>query len=151
MTLAFYFTSNNLGGPITNNLLNESLGSVFGNVGIDAATTGFTDYACVVICNRGAATIQKAGVCFKSKAANEKFYVALGLTGKNSATEQTIATPTTAPIGNFVFQSPSFTYAPLVIGTLAPGEFYHLWLKRVVSVYATGESLAYFMLTGTES
>jgi hypothetical protein len=151
MTLSFYHTASNLGGPIVMTRLSEGVGGVFANVNIDQATAGQTDYACVVIRNEGGSTIANAGVYFASKAANAKFYIALGLTGKNSYTEQVLPTATTTPVGNLIFQNPTFDYAPLVIGALNYLDIYHLWIKRVVAVNAPGEAAPYLILTGTES
>jgi hypothetical protein len=124
---------------------------VLPNVTTAEAVSGVTHYACICIRNTGAATIINAGVYFSSDVQNARIYIALGLTGKNSYSEQYIGSNIVAPTGNLVFQKPAFDYAPLSVGTLYPGDWYNLWLKRIVSVYASGEASAYFILTGTES
>jgi hypothetical protein len=151
MALTFYHTSNNNGGAITGAVLGYWNGAVLPDIPLEYAATGITNYACICMKNTGASVIVNAGVFFASSVQNAKVYLAMGLTGKNSTTEQIIANNMTPPVGNFVYQRPFFSYAPLIVGTLNPGDFYHLWLKRVISVNATGESNAYFILTGTES
>jgi len=148
MTLHFYHTSENRGGLFTWAELSEASGAVFPCIGIDQATTGVTHYACICIRNVNTVTAWNVGVYFSSLVQNAKVYMAKGLTGKNSVTEQTVANVIIPPVGDFVFQTPVFEYAPLALGHLGPLEFHHIWLKRVVSVNATGEAAPYFIIKG---
>jgi hypothetical protein len=156
MALTFYFTgggsaSSVLGGNISSTELTEAQGAIFPNVALADSVTGITHYACIVMKNTGAATINNAGIYISSSVQGSQSYIALGLTGKSSTTEQTIASAVTAPTGALVFQKPSFSYSPLTIGSLTVGQFQHFWLKRVVAVNQAGSPLDYFILTGTES
>jgi hypothetical protein len=150
--LAFYSTTNNLGGALTATTLYETAGSVLPNVTTTEALHGATHYACIGMKNTGSTTINVPGVYIASQSGSARLYLALGLTGINSTTEQVIASNIIAPVGDLVYHQPTNDYAPLRIGVpLAAGQWYHLWLKRVVSPYASGESNSYFILTGTES
>jgi hypothetical protein len=149
--ITFYKTVNNLGGNISANILEEAQGALFPNVSAADASAGITHYACLCVKNTGPNVIANAGVYFASDFESSSSYVALGLTGKNSTTEQTIASQTTAPTGAFIFQQPSADYAAMRLGPLNPGEFTHIWLKRVVQAFAGGSSEDYFILTGVIS
>lgn len=156
MALSFYFTGGGsatsvLGGLVSSSALTETQGIVFPDVVLADAVAGITHYACIVIKNTGGTTINNAGVYLSSDVEGSRSYIALGLTGKSSTTEQVIASAVTAPTGALVFQKPSFDYAPLAIGSLTAGQFQHLWLKRTVSANATGTPLDYFIITGTQS
>lgn len=156
MALTFYFTgggssSSVLGGLVSSTALTETQGAIFPDVVLADAIAGITHYACIVMKNTGAATINNAGIYISSDVEGSQSYVALGLTGKSSTTEQTIATSVAVPTGALVFQKPSFSYAPLSIGSLTAGQFQHFWLKRVVRANQAGSPLDYFIITGTES
>ena len=55
--------------------------------------------------------------------------IALGAAGKNG-TETAVADEDTAPAG------PSFGTGSISLGTLAPGDSYPIWVKRIVSAGA---------------
>jgi hypothetical protein len=150
-SLGFYHTSYNRGGLITTVKVSEATGAVLDNITTAQATAGITSYACVCIKNTGTTNIARAGVYFASSAQNASIYMALGLTGRSSTTEQIIATDTTAPVGELIYVQPKFEYSALIIGALPVGAWYHIWLKRVAKVKASGEASAYFILTGTTS
>ena len=155
MALKFYFTgdgsaSSVLGGQISTTELTETEGAVFPNVNVTDAAAGITHYACICIKNTGASSIANAGVYFSSVVSNAKIYIAKGLTGKNSTTEQTIANNTTAPTGALVYQQPLYEYSPVSLGLLEPGDFYHLWLKRVIAANTPGNNDEYLILTGID-
>jgi len=152
MTLKFYFTTgSSLGGAISATELNETPGSLFPNVTLAEATAGIKHYKCICVKNTGTTVIVNPGIYFSSSVEYSTSYMAKGLTGKNSTTEQTIANSTTAPTGNIIFQSPRFDHSPLRLGQLNPGDFIHVWLKRVLTINAPGENSAYFVLTGVET
>ena len=156
MSLDFYFTgggsaSSVLGGQISSNQLTEVAEALFPNVSLADAAAGITHYACICVKNTGASTITNAGVYLSSFVSNSKLYVAKGLTGKNSLSEQSIANNTTAPTGALVFQKPIVEYSPVALGLLNPGDYYHLWLKRVIAANTAGNQDEYLILTGVES
>ena len=156
MALTFYFTgggssSSVLGGLVSSTALTETQGAIFTDVVLADAIAGITHYACIVMKNTGAATINNAGIYISSDVEGSQSYVALGLTGKSSTTEQTIATSVTVPTGSLIFQQPAHSYSPLAVGMLTVGQFQHFWLKRVVGANQTGSPLDYFIITGTES
>jgi hypothetical protein len=166
MALTFYFTgggsaSSVLGGNISSTALTEAQGAVFPDVILADAMAGITHYACIAMKNTGATTINNAGIYISSNVEGSQSYIALGLAGIGTTnppgatavvtTEQTIASAVTAPTGTLVFQKPSFSYAPLSIGSLSVGQYKYLWLKRVVAANQTGSPLDYFIITGTES
>ncbi len=156
MSLAFYFTGGGsatsvLGGQISSAPLTETQGILLPDVTLAEATSGITHYACICIKNTGAAAIANAGVYLSSVVTASNIYIAKGFTGKNSTTEQTIAGNTTAPTGSLVFTKPLYSYSALRVGLLNPGDFYHLWLKRVVAANAPGSANDYIILTGVEA
>lgn len=156
MSLDFFFTGGGsatsvLGGGISSAPLTEAQGVLLPDVALADAAAGITHYACICIKNTGASSISNAGVYLSSVVTAANVYVAKGLTGKNSTTEQTIANATTAPTGALVFQKPSFSYAPLALGAMSPGDFWHLWIKRAVAANAAGSPNDYIILTGVES
>ena len=155
MSLKFHFTgggssSSVLGGQISSTELTEVAEALFPNVALADAVSGITHYACICIKNTGATTIANAGVYLSSVVSNAKIYIAKGLTGKNSTTEQTIANATTAPTGALVFQQPLYVYSPVSLGLLAPGDFYHLWLRRTIAANTPGNPDEYIIITGVE-
>ncbi len=154
MSLAFFYTigtGSSLGGPISTSVLSEAVGVVLPNVAIADATNGITNYLCICIKNTGSSAINNAGVFFASDTSGARNSIALGITGKNSSTEQIVASMTTAPVGDFIYQHPTFSYSAMHVGLLNPGEFHHLWLKREIPPYTPGDPNAYMILTGTES
>lgn len=155
MSLGWYYTgggssTGKLGGLISSTALAETDGALFADVTQANALAGLTEYACICIKNTGVATINNAEVYLSSVVTDANIYIAKGLTGKNSTTEQTIANSTTPPTGALVFQKPLFSYAAMALGTLAAGEFYHIWLKREVRANAKGSPNDYFILSGVE-
>ncbi|MDP1774267.1 MAG: hypothetical protein Q8L15_18520 [Methylobacter sp.] len=157
MSLSWYYTGGGsstsvLGGQISSAALAETQGIILPNVDQSAgAVTGVTHYACICIKNTGAVSIANAGVYFSSVVTGANVSIAKGLTGKNSTTEQVIASNTTIPTGALVFQNPLFSYSALMLGTLAAGDFYHLWLKRVVKANLAGSPNDYLILSSVES
>jgi hypothetical protein len=140
-----------LGGQISTLALAETQGLLLPNVLGAEAIAGITHYACVCIKNTGASSIANAGIYMSSVVSAANVFIAKGLTGKNSTTEQVITDQVTAPTGALVFTKPLFSYAPLSLGLLAPGEFYHLWIKRTVAANAAGSPNDYVIFTGVES
>jgi hypothetical protein len=152
MALAFYYTAGaSLGGAISGNLVSEGMGATLPNISLADATNGITNYRCICIRNVGASIINNAGVYFASDISGAQNTIALGITGKNSGSEQTVGSIVTAPVGNYIYQKPSFDYAPMRVGLLNPGDFFHLWLKSVIPAYSPGDPNAYLILAGVES
>lgn len=156
MAITFYFTGGGsatsvLGGLVSSTALTETQGAVFPNIALTDAVAGIAHYACIVMKNTGTVTISNAGIYLASDVEGSQTFIAQGLTGKSSTTEQTIASAVTAPTGALIYQKPLFAYAPLSIGVLTAGQFQHFWLKRVVAPNTTGSPLDYFIITGTES
>jgi len=156
MALSFFFTGGGastsvLGGLISSTAVTETEGVVFPNVTTAEAISGIIHYACICIKNTGGSTINNPGVYFFSTVTAQNVHIAKGLTGKNSTTEQVIANNTTAPTGSLVYTKPAFSYSPLLLGvSLAPGEFFHLWIRRTVAANAPGSNNDYVILTGNE-
>jgi hypothetical protein len=94
--------------------------------------------------------LTNVGVYFSSAVEGSKTYMALGLTGKSSTTEQTIASNITVPTGSLIWTRPLFSYTALSVGTLTAGQFQHIWLKRVTPANAYGSLMDYVILSSTD-
>ena len=113
MAITFYFTGGGsatsvLGGLVSSTALTETQGAVFPNIALTDAFAGITHYACIVMKNTGTVTISNAGIYLASDVEGSQTFIAQGLTGKSSTTEQTIASAVTAPTGALIYQKPLF-------------------------------------------
>lgn len=138
MALTFYFTgggsaSSVLGGLISSTALTETSGAIFPAVPLPDAMFGITNYACIAMKNTGTTTIANAGIYISSAFEGSDTYIAQGLTGKSSTTEQTLAKNTTEPID-----------------TLAVGAF-SLYRSYTISAMGTTTNAQWNTIAGTVS
>jgi hypothetical protein len=148
--LKWYFTGGGSATSVLGGLISsaEATSAIFPDVTQQNAIDGITEFACICIRNTGGSTVENVGIYLSSVVTKNKIFFAKGLTGKNSTTEQTIANQQTEPTGALVFQTPRFDYMKVVLGDLAPNDFYHIWIKREVTVNTPGSPADYFIITG---
>ena len=141
-----------LSGGAANSDVNASLGGAKSSVQVTAATlhnlfdrvtgdeadAGDTEYRCVYVQNNhGSLSLVDAVVYIQTQtpSTNTAAAIALGGEGKNG-TAETVANENTAPAGES-FSAPADKASGLSLGTLAPGEYYPIWIRRVVSAAAS--------------
>ena len=135
-SLSTVFTSANLalhhsgasdiGGAIGAALTDDELHNLWDAVSSGDASTGDTEYRCVYVKNtHGSISVANTAVQIGSQPTESNFEIALGAAGKNG-TETAVANENTAPA------TPSFGTGPISIGTLAAGDNYPIWIKRIV-------------------
>ena len=135
-SLSANFTSDNLtlnhsgasdiGGAIGVALTDDTLNNVWDNVSSDEAQTGDTEYRCVYVKNTHASlSVLNVEVKIETDPTESNFEIALGAAGLNG-TETEVADESTAPA------TPTFGTSDIIIGTLAAGDNYPIWIKRIV-------------------
>jgi hypothetical protein len=138
--LSVVFTSANLalhhsgasdiGGAIGAALTDDALNNLWDDVSSDDAGAGDTEFRCGYVKNtHGSLSAPNVKVEIDTDPAQSNFEIALGAAGKNG-TETEVADEDTAPSG------PSFGTTALNLGTLAAGDFYPIWIKRIVGAGA---------------
>ncbi len=138
--LSVVFTSANLalhhsgasdiGGAIGAVLTDDQLNNLWDDVSSGDASSGDTEYRCSYVKNtHGSLSVANVKVEIDTDPTESNFEIALGAAGKNG-TETAVADEDTAPA------TPTFGTTPLTIGTLAAGDFYPIWIKRIVSAGA---------------
>ncbi len=142
ISLSVAFTSANLslnhsgagdiGGAIGGALTDDALNNIWDDVSSADASAGDTEYRCAYVKNtHGSLSVANVKVEIDTDPAESNFETGLGAAGKNG-TESAIADEDTAPGGV------SFGTGALNLGTLAAGDFYPIWIKRIVSAGAGG-------------
>ncbi len=123
-----------IGGVLSANDMGEALHDLFDVVGSSEASAGDTEYRCIYIQNNhGTITAQniKAFILSQTTSPDTSFEIGLGVAGANTA-EATIADENTAP-ASVVFSAPADDASGLDIPDLAPGDYFGLWIKRIVN------------------
>lgn len=117
------------GGLITTAVLNNLWDDVSG----DESAAGDTEYRCIYVRNANASlTLSSAVLWIQSVSTSPDTTFALALAGEGKGgTAETVANESTAPTGE-TFTSPTSKGAGLSLGNLANGEFYPVWIRRVV-------------------
>lgn len=118
------------GGLITSGVLNNLWDDVTG----DESSAGDTEYRCIYIRNdNGSLTLSAAKLWIQSASTSPDTAFSLALAGEgNGGTAETVADEGTAPAGE-TFSSPADKASGLDLGSLAAGEFFPVWVRRVVS------------------
>ncbi len=115
-----------IGGAIAAILTDDTLNNVWDDVASGDASAGDTEYRCVYVKNtHGSISVANVTVEIGTDPAESNFETSLGAAGKNG-TETEIANEDTAPAGT------SFGTGSISIGTLAAGDNYPIWVKRIV-------------------
>ena len=119
-----------LGGAIGAALTDDALNNLWDDVSASDASAGDTEYRCTYVKNtHGSLSVGNVEVEIATDPAESNFEIGLGAAGKNGS-ETAIADEDTAPGGV------SFGTSPLDLGTLAAGDHYPIWIKRIVSAGA---------------
>ncbi len=140
-----------LSGGAANADVNASLGGAKSSVQVVAATlhnlfdrvtgdegdVGDTEYRCIYVQNNHATlTLLAAFLWVQTNTPSTDTTVEIALGGEGSGgTAETVANENTAPVGE-TFSAPATKGAGLSLGDLAPGGFYPIWIKRIVSAAA---------------
>lgn len=134
--LSVVFTSANLalhhsgasdiGGAIGAALTDDALNNLWADVSSAEATSGSTKYRCTYVKNTHASlSVANVKVQIDTDPAESNWEIGLGAAGKNG-TETEVADEDTAPGGV------SFGTGSISLGTLAAGDYYPIWIKRIV-------------------
>ncbi len=133
---AVAFTSTNLalhhsgasdiGGAIGAALTDDALNNIWDDVSSGDADAGDTEFRCTYVKNTHASlSVANVKVEIATDPTESNWEIALGAAGKNG-TETAVADEDTAPA------TPTFDTTPLILGTLAAGDFFPIWIKRIV-------------------
>lgn len=147
--LRFYesLEANSLGGGISTNLVSTGINQFFDDVDYDEALSGSTAYRCFYVKNEsGTDTYTGPAIYIAVLTPSFSTYCELGLgTSGLNGTEQTISAEEIAPVGvSFLVPTEG---VPLSFGSdLGPGDYFPVWIKRVVSPEAQGASNDYVVL-----
>lgn len=138
-----YKTTNNLGGAITANEVNDAtLAEVFANISSAEASSGVTKYACIYVRNKhGSLTLSavKHWILSNTPSADTTYEIAVGKAGKNNP-EPAIADETTAPTG-VTFSAAANEAGAQSLPDLGPDDYIAIWLKLVVNANAAAVNL----------
>lgn len=127
-----------LGGVISTTVITAAtLHNLFDQVSGDEAAAGDTEYRCFYVKNtHGSLSLQNAVIWIQTQTPSTDSIVAIALAGEGlNATAETVANESTAPVGES-FTSPSSKGAGLSLGTIAAGQRYAIWVRRVISASA---------------
>lgn len=123
--------ASDIGGAIGAALTDDALNNIWDDVSSGDASAGDTEYRCTYVKNtHGSLSVANVAVSINADPSKSTWEIALGAAGKNGS-ETEIANEDTAPSG------PSFGTGEISLGTLAAGDFYPIWIKRIVSAGAT--------------
>jgi hypothetical protein len=130
-----------LGGAISLQVVPTGLNFFYNDVDYDEATAGSTAYRCFYVKNTHATDTLSATVIYIEVRTNNpstSCELSLGSSGLNGD-EQSITGENIAPVGMNWFSTSQPT--PIAIGDLLAGEYYPMWIKRIVNTEATGSSV----------
>jgi len=119
---------------VSNNLFDDTSGA--------ESTSGATDYRCIYIKNTHATLTYSSASVFISASPTAGVTVDIGLDpiGVNG-TATTIANEATVPTG-VTFSHP-VAAGTLSLGSLAPGDFYAVWIKRTIAPATAGAAATF--------
>lgn len=121
-----------LGGVKSSNMMSSAIDGLFDAVAAAEAVAGRIEYRCIYLHNANTVDVMTAARVWLSAntpLAGTTIDIAVGSAAVN-ATEQTIASETTAPTG-VTFSAPS---APgLALGNIPAGQHRAIWLRRTVT------------------
>lgn len=142
--LEFYFTGGasnsdpdaSLGGVVSSNTLTDaSDNNLFDDVTGDEASSGDTEYRCIALQNdNGSITLKNSKLWFTTNttSGDDTLNIALAATGLNTQPE-TLSDESTAPSGGESFSAPASKAAGLSVGNVPNGQYYPIFVQRVVS------------------
>ena len=127
-----------LGGAIsTTEITDAALHNLFDQVSGAESTDGDTEYRCFYVKNtHGTITYENAKVFIQTNTPASGSTIAIALAGEGlNVTAEVVANESTAPVGE-VFTAPATEGAGLVLGNMAPGQVFAIWVRRVISAAA---------------
>ncbi len=118
--------ASDIGGAIATVLTDDALNNLWDDVSSGDASAGDTEFRCTYVKNTHATlSIANVKVEIETDPTESNWEIALGAAGKNG-TETEVADEDTAPA------TPVFGTTALSLGTLAAGDFFPIWIKRIV-------------------
>lgn len=127
-----------IGGAIsTTQVTDNSLNNLWDNVSGDESAAGDTEYRLVYLKNtHGSLTLQtsKVWILSDTTSADDTIDIGLAAAGLN-ATETAIANESTAP-ASVTFSHPTTKGTGLNTGNVPAGQYYGVWIKRIVTASA---------------
>jgi hypothetical protein len=137
-----------LGGAITaTELTSLLLHDLFDAVSSAESAAGDTEYRCIYIQNKHATLdFQSATLHIDTNTPSPSSVIdiALDLAGLNGVAD-TVADESTAPSPALTFTQPPVG-TPLALGTMAPDDFYAIWIRRTISASAAAAAADNFLL-----
>ena len=130
-----------LGGiKSTTEIVTATLENLFDNVSSADAVSGETNYRCLYVENtNGVDSLTAAITFFQAQPAVTGIAMGLDPAGKNG-TATTVAAEDTAP-GGVSFTPPADAGSGLNLTDLTAGDFYAIWLRRIVAPGASSNPL----------
>jgi len=122
--------ASDIGGAIGAPLTDDQLNNLWDDVSSGDASAGDTEYRCAYVKNtHGSISVANVALQVGTDPTESNWEIALGAAGKNG-TETAVANENTAPA------TPTFGTGDISIGTLAAGDNYPIWIKRIVTAGA---------------
>ncbi len=119
--------ASDIGGAIGVVLTDDALNNIWDDVSSGDAGAGDTEYRCAYVKNtHGSISVANVFVEIGTDPTESNWEISLGAAGLNG-TETEIADEDTAPAGT------SFGTGRIAMGTLAAGDNYPFWIKRIVA------------------
>lgn len=116
--------------------------TLFDDVSSAEASAGDTEYRCIYVQNSHATlTLQTAKIFIQANTTGSRISIALAGEGVNG-TAETVANENTAPVGE-TFSQPADYASGLSLGNLAPGDYFPVWVKRVIPASAAAATDTY--------
>lgn len=146
--LEFYLTGGasnsdpdvSLGGAVSSTAITDSTdNNLFDDVSGSEASAGDTEYRCFAVQNdHGSDTLENSKLWFTSNttSGDDTLDIALAAAGLNSNPE-TLSDESTAPSGGETFSAPASKGAGLSVGDVPFGQFYGIFIRRIVSAAAS--------------
>lgn len=125
-----------LGGAISTTPidLSTTLHNLFDKVTGDEASAGDTEYRCFYVKNNHGSLTWESVVGWiqtESPSTDTSVEIALAAAGKNG-TAETLTNESTAPSGGESFVHPTDKASGIAVGDLAHGDYYPIYIKRIV-------------------
>lgn len=134
-------------------IADATLNNLWDNVSGDEGASGDTEYRCFYIRNNdGSRTVETVRTWFNAQSNSGDVAYAIGLSPAGvDGTAESLADESTAPTG-VTFSSPTDKASGLDLGTLTAGQFYAIFVRRVVSAAASAiDNNSYDLRTQVDS
>ncbi|MBU2025327.1 MAG: hypothetical protein ABIC19_00625 [Patescibacteria group bacterium] len=129
-----------LGGAVSSeDITDNTLNNLFDDVLGDEHLAGDINYRCVFIKNNSAETAYNVKVWIESNTTGEDSEIQIGEEAAGGSPVQEIADEDTAPSA-ISFSTADGQANALVLGDMAAGAVYAIWIKRIVSAGSTPQA-----------